>query len=197
MNYYELLQVDKKASIEIIDKAFRLLAKKYHPDTQPEDKKQWAEQKFKELNQAYEILSDAEKRIEYDATLEEEVSEVQLALIKKNQYLSDLVKELQDKLAEYETQNRTHSTFTYKQPFEPIYQAPPPQPTVEDYQYEYARKDKYHSLKNFISFFITLLIIIIVFAILWFIPFTHNWFTNLYENNAIIKGIIDLLFQIK
>ena len=50
MNYYEILQVDKKASKEVIDKAFRVLAKKYHPDSQPEDKKQWAEDNFKKLN---------------------------------------------------------------------------------------------------------------------------------------------------
>ena len=46
-NYYEILQVNEKASKEIIDKVYRTLAKMYHPDANPEEKKKWAEEKFK------------------------------------------------------------------------------------------------------------------------------------------------------
>jgi molecular chaperone DnaJ len=63
-DFYKTLDVDKKASPEEIKKAFRKLARKYHPDLNPGDK--GAEQKFKELNEAYEILSDTKKRAEYD-----------------------------------------------------------------------------------------------------------------------------------
>ena len=63
-DYYEVLGIDKSASDQEIKKAFRKLAKKYHPDANPGD--QEAEAKFKEVNEAYEVLSDPEKKSKYD-----------------------------------------------------------------------------------------------------------------------------------
>ena len=63
-DYYEVLGVEKGADEAAIKKAYRVLAKKYHPDVNPGDKE--AEQKFKEASEAYAILSDPEKRRQYD-----------------------------------------------------------------------------------------------------------------------------------
>lgn len=63
-DYYEVLGVKRDASPEDIKKAYRKLARKYHPDLNPGDKV--AEQKFKEINEAYEVLGDPKKRSEYD-----------------------------------------------------------------------------------------------------------------------------------
>ena len=63
-DYYDVLGVKKGTSEAEIKKAFRKLARKFHPDVNPGDKV--AEQKFKELNEAYEVLSDAKKRKQYD-----------------------------------------------------------------------------------------------------------------------------------
>jgi len=63
-DYYELLGVKKDASQQELKKAYRKLARKYHPDVNPDDKS--SEQKFKEINEAYEILGDAKKREQYD-----------------------------------------------------------------------------------------------------------------------------------
>ncbi|MBQ3583590.1 MAG: molecular chaperone DnaJ [Lachnospiraceae bacterium] len=63
-DYYEVLGVDKSADDATIKKAYRVLAKKYHPDTNPGDKE--AEAKFKEASEAYAVLSDPEKRQRYD-----------------------------------------------------------------------------------------------------------------------------------
>ena len=64
-DYYEVLGVDKSASADEIKKAYRKLAKKYHPDLNPNDK-EGAEAKFKEATEAYEVLSDAGKKQQYD-----------------------------------------------------------------------------------------------------------------------------------
>lgn len=63
-DYYKILGVDKKADEKEIRQAYRKLARKYHPDLNPNNKA--AEEKFKEINEAYEVLSDKEKRKKYD-----------------------------------------------------------------------------------------------------------------------------------
>nr|WP_314895574.1 J domain-containing protein [uncultured Flavobacterium sp.] len=64
IDYYKILEVDKKATEADIKKAYRKLARKYHPDLNPNDKE--AERKFKEINEANEVLSHAENRKKYD-----------------------------------------------------------------------------------------------------------------------------------
>src|SRR3979490_3584982 len=63
-DYYDTLKVDKKASQDEIRKAYRRLARKYHPDLNPGDKA--AEDRFKKLQEAYDVLSDPKKRQMYD-----------------------------------------------------------------------------------------------------------------------------------
>ena len=71
-DYYEVLGVDKNATDEELKKAFRKMAKKYHPDANPDNKKE-AEIKFKEVNEAYEVLKDkrelTDRYIEFMKTL--------------------------------------------------------------------------------------------------------------------------------
>ena len=63
-SYYEVLGVKKNATDDELKKAFRKLARKFHPDFNPDNKE--AESKFKEINEAYDVLSDKEKREQYD-----------------------------------------------------------------------------------------------------------------------------------
>lgn len=65
IDYYSVLEIDKKASIDEIKKAYRKLARKYHPDLNPNDAD--ANKKFQQINEANEVLSDPEKRKKYDA----------------------------------------------------------------------------------------------------------------------------------
>src|ERR1700745_4219995 len=63
-DYYKTLRTDRKASEAQIRTAYRKLARKYHPDVNPNNKD--AERQFKEINEAYQVLSDSEKRKKYD-----------------------------------------------------------------------------------------------------------------------------------
>jgi hypothetical protein len=67
VDLYETLQVHERAIPEVIDKAYRVLVRKYHPDVHPPEKRQWAHAKMTRLNVAYDVLSDPEQRAEYDA----------------------------------------------------------------------------------------------------------------------------------
>lgn len=71
-NYYDLLEVSKYASPEIIEKSYKTLVKKYHPDLKENSQKQKSEEILKKLNEAYEILSNPEKRKIYDISLQEQ-----------------------------------------------------------------------------------------------------------------------------
>ena len=65
MNYYEILNISQKATNKEIKNSYKSLVKKYHPDLYKGDKN-FAENKIKEINEAYEVLSDTSKRKEYD-----------------------------------------------------------------------------------------------------------------------------------
>lgn len=96
-NYYEILEIDKKASSEIIKKAYSTLVKKYHPDLQPDNLKSEYEEKIKLINEAYEILADEEKRKNYDITLQNSENKNQKiinTLINENNILKNKLNDL-------------------------------------------------------------------------------------------------------
>ena len=66
-DYFQVLGVDRGADVDTVKRAFRKLARKYHPDVNPGDKT--AEAKFKEVSEAYEVLSDPEKRQRYEQNM--------------------------------------------------------------------------------------------------------------------------------
>ena len=107
-DYYKILQVNKDASPEIISKVYKLLAKKYHPDANPDNKEE-AETKFKEISEAYEVLSDEEKRKNYDLELEDE-SNSQSVPIEEYIDLQNYCKNLENTLDSF---NGTYTETTY------------------------------------------------------------------------------------
>lgn len=125
-NYYEILEVSNTASLDIIKKVFKIQIKKYHPDVTNDDKKAYAEEKVKELNEAYNILSDEVKRKEYDILLKnymeqnnfsqkeqiltEQIDYLKAQLAKKDQIIDHFLGGLD--LSEYEELNpQNHNKF--------------------------------------------------------------------------------------
>ena len=70
-NYYDILQINKNATPEIVEKAYKTLVRMYHPDLQEGANKQEYEEKLKLINEAYETLSNEQKRKQYDLELEQ------------------------------------------------------------------------------------------------------------------------------
>lgn len=213
-NYYEILEVDVHASHEIIEKAFKVLAKRYHPDTQSEDKKEWAETKFKEINEAYEVLSNENARSKYDIELDSDKSSVLEAICAKNNHLQHLVEELQNELEYVKSQTMHNSNINQNQfnmqnknydEYEEIYHNSPKyvysQPPHSNYNTISKDETVYYVtkrnlLKDLFSFVITILFIIIISFILWKIPFTNKLLTDLYNNNPPIKALVDFFLRL-
>ena len=97
-NYYDELEVSKYASKEVITKAYKVLAKKYHPDMANENQKQEAEERFKKISVAYETLSNENSRKAYDeelARLEPEIDQEEYQkLVRTNQLLQQELQQL-------------------------------------------------------------------------------------------------------
>ncbi len=110
MDYYEILEVSKHASQEIIEKAYKTLAKKYHPDTYNGKAKEKAEDKIKQINEAYSVLKDEFKRKEYDEKQKLEENE------KSNvESLNELAsKEILEKFNQYDNALRKYTEYIDK-----------------------------------------------------------------------------------
>ena len=210
---YEILEVSETASNEIIEKAYKVLAKKYHPDLWPQDKKKYAESKMKEINDAYDILSDETKRKEYDNNIKiEKQKELEEKIKEQNKYnqnvnskeynkqneqtQNDVTQEeyrkMQEKLRKEELRKQDEIIQNLQNEYEQKYQK-----AYEGYLRGLGYKIKYKwTWKNYRDLLITILILAIICTILWFFPITHKWIIDFYESNPIIKTIIDVIGSI-
>lgn len=172
---YELLEVSENASKEIIEKAYKVLAKKYHPDLQAEGEKLEAEKKMKQINEAYEILNDEIKRKEYDLKLTEERRQEEA---KRQQY--------QERREEQERQKQMQEQ--YEQRYQQAY---------EGYLRSLGYKIKYKwTWKRFRDLLITIFIIIAICIVLWFFPPTNKLIVDFYNSNSVIQAVVDTIGKI-
>lgn len=125
-NYYQILQVDKNASPSVITKVYRYLIKESHPDLySDEDDKEIAEIRIKELNEAYEVLSNPDLRKKYNDELETKNQDMQqyikkleqeLAILKKEESYNKYINEdysSDESLNQNPTQNINDVNYTY------------------------------------------------------------------------------------
>lgn len=119
-NYYKILEIDIDASQETIEKVYKILVKKYHPDLQSKENKKLAEEKIKKINEAYSILSIPEKRKEYDISFKKNTVSIEEynALLNENIDLKSRLKNIQNKidtLSQYYN-NSIKNTQSYSNP---------------------------------------------------------------------------------
>ena len=191
MNYYKILEVDRDASPEVIEKAYKTLVKKYHPDLQESNLKLKYEEKIKIINEAYETLSNSDLRAKYNEQLRrEEISEEDYQkLSKENESLYNEINSLKNKNAntnnslqqEYQNQINQAKKKAY-------YDAYIQDLKNRGYKIKYKKTIKDY-FKNFIALLITLAIIFILLQI----PFIKNFFIDLYEENIVIQYIINFI----
>lgn len=110
-NYYKILEVNENASQEIINKIFKIHIKKNHPDLFDGEEKLLMEEKVKEINEAYEILSDEEKRKKYDDELKQEQTDTNdnktLILLEENKYLKELLQKKEQLINDFLSNTNT------------------------------------------------------------------------------------------
>ena len=192
-NLYEILEIDKNASNEVIEKAYKTLVKKYHPDLQDDILKSEYENKLKQINDAYDTLSDPEKRElynEYLTNLNKQNENLINNLKNENQILKNKLNELSNIYNNsYKNNNLNNSTYYQNN----MYQ----QQSNYEEELNNAKQQAYHdayiqdlkargykikykkTFKQSIKDFIALLLTILILFILWKIPFIHNYITSI------------------
>ena len=103
MNYYQILGLQRDVSQEEIKKAYRRIAKQYHPDSNPGNRE--AEKKFKEASEAYEVLSNEEKRENYDHKL---IAEQKKALRTFLVFVHQTAKQMKERIEKHRIQKQIH-----------------------------------------------------------------------------------------
>lgn len=218
-NYYEWLEISKNASQEVIEKAYKALVKKYHPDLQEGDNKIKAEEKIKKINEAYSILSDEMKRKQYNETIQENT-------ISKEEYdrLQQELNTIKNQKNPYNINQNTNYAFNNinaQQSNSDIYTASEVEQNVQNYQkdeyrqkIENAVKKAYYdayiqdlknrgykirykkTIKDYLIVCIAILVIIVICILLWIVPFTREKLVDIYNSNPIIKETVDIIINI-
>ena len=211
-NYYDILQINQNASPEIIEKAYKTLAKKYHPDLQEESNKKEAEEILKEINEAYEILSNPDKKALYDQNLKNETisQEDYEKMYVQNEELKEELNNLKNNTPNTQYSNINQENFEAIKKEEQELEYKRRQLQYQE-QIEQARQKAYHdayiqdlknrgyrikykkSFKDYLKGIISIIIVIIILILLWHVPFIQNFFINLYENNEYIHYAVDIL----
>ena len=215
-DYYSILQINKNASPEIIEKAYKTLAKKYHPDLQQTaEAKKESEEILKDINEAYEVLSNKDKKQEYDKLLQiNTVSQEDFdRLYEQNEFLKNKINDLQNhyNINHLSNSNIDKQNISYEKKSKKDYELTAKQQDLEfKKQIEQAKRQAYYdayiqdlknrgytikykkTFKDYIRYFITIIVIILILFIMWKIPFIHDYFTNLFESNELLKSIKEI-----
>lgn len=201
-NYYEILEVDKNASQEVIEKAYKTLAKKYHPDLQQGSKQNEYAEKMKIINEAYEVLSDNFKRQQYNKKLKNEQiqnqsqsqaisQEEQERIMRENYQLKQQLNRMGNRQQVDEgtilnmsrilnEQIRTARRQAYHDAY------------VQDLKRRGHKVRYKHDLKYYFKLVMAIALIILLCFFIYQIPPVKHFFSNLYNENILFQTIVDI-----
>ncbi len=189
-NYYEILEVDKNASEEVIEKAYKTLAKKYHPDLQNSSKTIINEEKMKKINEAYEILSNEFKRKAYDEQLQNTTISIEQykKIMQENQKLRNQIQQISLESQNNMAQQASNATQQINNAINQAYQ----DAYIQDMQNRGYRFKHRPTIKQWIKLIITIICIILAITLIIQIPFVKEFFTKIYNENKVIKVVVDI-----
>ena len=194
VNYYEVLEVSQNASKEVIDRAYKVLAKKYHPDLQQPNQRKSAEEKLKKINEAYEILSDEFKRKQYDEKLSREINIQNTKILDETKEDYDKVykeRESLKKQLQYERQHKNatnNATVSNEEIVRRVMR------NLNSRQQRVYNKQKF--IRDKIAWLLTFVFIIVIGFIFWKIPYTHNKLVKIYNENEAVKILTNIIVAI-
>ncbi len=163
-NYYEILEVNKRASKEVIENAYSVLKKRFYSDNNLSNKN--LDKKIKEINEAYQILSNDFYREQYDLELEKE--ETKKVINEKER------EDLNEKISKYKIGSFSRLFELLKHLFK---------------KRRRRKKIKEITQKDILAMILTIVVIIIIGIALWFIPFTNGWMRELLFENPLFNAI--------
>ena len=197
-NYYEILEVDRNASQEVIEKAYKTLAKKYHPDLQEESKQQESAEKMKKINEAYEVLSNDFKRAEYDEQMLNEMSqneaisrEEQERILQENYALKQQLNNIGNNNQAMDEGTFTNITNILNEEIRNARQQAYHDAYIQDMRNRGYKIRYTHDFKYYFKLIVSILITVCVLFLVYQIPFVKNFFREMYNENIIFQSIID------
>lgn len=202
-NYYEILEVNEHASQEIIEKAYKILVKKYHPDLYTGEERVYAEQKVRELNEAYQVLSDDFLKSQYDLELKKTKDENRYEFkygtnnrtenkrttsrndMDKNENSSKSAMNFKWKNKENGSKNKNNvgTIGSMVGILKELIKVVPHKGELK------REKSKEESKLDLVAFGLTIVCLIIIGIILWFVPFTNGWMRQLIFENPLFSWI--------
>ena len=189
--YYEILEIDKNASDEVIKNAYKTLVKKYHPDLKTGQEKVIAEQKIKEINSAYDVLSNPTSKAEYDQSLSNFVN---ISVEEYNSILNENNK-LKNELNYYKNNFNNFYNINNAERINRNYNN-----TSDTQNQNYTNSDNYnnyskpkfilnHGIRNVLVILLTFLVIFIILKI----PFINNFVFSLFSPSTLFILILVLV----
>jgi DnaJ-class molecular chaperone len=196
-DYYKILEVNENASKEIIERTYRVLIKKYHPDLYIGEERNQMNTKIREINEAYKILSDDFLREQYNNEWNKEKAEYY-----KNKYgnyantnANSVETEYNNNARIRKNQNRNqYSNNKFKEGKKFINNIENKSGMIAVIKEVFKKRSNKFNIKNItktdmIAVVITIICIIIIGVILWFLPFTNWWMRQLIFENPLFSWI--------
>lgn len=218
-NYYDILQINKNAAPEIVEKAYKTLVRMYHPDLQESANKQEYEEKLKLINEAYETLSNEQKRKQYDLELEQieqmkrqqenvensysNFSNSSNSNVSNNQYQNpnnynnyDINEKVEQARMQNEEQRMYDEEEYNRQVNEAINKAYH-DAYIQDLKNRGYKIRYKKTIKDYIKNFAILILTIFILYLILKLPFVKNYFINLYNENDVIHFIANIFINLR